>query len=169
MHHSCRLAGVTATALTLLGLTACTPGSSSGEDVSAAATASPTGVYGDPDNPVLPEPTFVATDAPVSVAATTSGSIFVTYSGWNAQSSAVEVGSYLANVNESDGTCTLTLTKGGISVTTSGPGTPNVTSTSCGGMTVPGTEVSSGSWTAVVTYESSTSTGTSEPVQVEVP
>jgi hypothetical protein len=153
--------------MAVVSLAACT---GSQEDAGAgAAPTTPVGVYGEPGNPVLPEPTFVATDAPVTLSPTTDGDIFVTYSEWNAQSAAVEVGSYLPNVSESDGICTLTLTKAARSVQTSRPATPDVGSTACGSLTVPGDQLSAGTWTAVVTYESSSSRGTSDPVEVEVP
>jgi hypothetical protein len=169
MHQTCRLAGLTmAAAMAAIGLAACTTGSQ--EDVGAsAASATPVGVYGDPANPVRPEPTFVATDAPVTLAPTTDGDVFVTYSEWNAQSGAVEVGGYLGNVSESDGTCNLTLTRGATSVETSGSATADASSTACGILTVPGDQLSAGTWTAVVTYESSSSRGASAPVEVEVP
>jgi hypothetical protein len=168
MHQRCRLAGASAAALTALSLAACTA-ESEAEAEASAATPTQSAVYGDPDIPVLPEPTFVATDPPVTLAPTTAGSLFVTYSGWNEDSGAVEVGSYLPDASESDGTCTLTLTKGATSVDVSGSATPDVTSTACGDLTVPGDQLSPGDWTAVVTYESSTSRGASDPVEVEVP
>ncbi|MGY1804692.1 hypothetical protein ACI78T_15535 [Blastococcus sp. SYSU D00922] len=143
-------------------------GPSDEERIAAAATAAP-GEYGEPVDPSLPMPSDVATDTPVSPGPATDARLFVTYSGWNAQSGAVEVGSYLPTAVESDGTCTLTLTRGETSVTASTTGTPNVTSTSCGGLSIPGSEVSSGTWVAVVSYESATSSGSSEPVEVEVP
>jgi hypothetical protein len=49
------------------------------------------------------------------------------------------------------------------------PGTSNVTNTSCGQLTIAGSELSTGVWTATVSYSSSASSGSSEPVQVEVP
>lgn len=161
-------AGLLATAT--VAVSACT---SSGTDsdaarISAAATAPP-GEYGSPVDPSLPMPSDVATDAPVSVGPAEDGRLFVTYSGWNSQAGAVEIGSYLPTAVEDDGTCTLTLTQGATSVTASVPGTPNVTSTSCGGLSIPGSEVSSGTWVAVVTYESPTSSGSSDAIEVQVP
>jgi hypothetical protein len=172
MHHSRGTWAVRAGLMVAatVALAACT---SSGADsdaarISAAATAPP-GTYGSPVDPSLPMPSDVATDTPVSVGPAKDGRLLVTYSGWNSQAGAVEVGSYLPTVVEEDGTCTLTLTRGATSVAASVPGTPNVTSTSCGGLSVPGSEVSSGTWVAVVTYESPTSNGSSDAIEVQVP
>jgi hypothetical protein len=136
--------------------------------LSSAAQAAP-GTYGEPVNPSLPNPTEVATDAPVTVAPSTASRISIVYSEWNATSRAVEIGGFLGGVVESDGTCTVTLTQGSTSVDASLPGTPDATSTSCAGLAVPGTELAPGPWTAVLTYESSTSRGESRTVEVQVP
>jgi hypothetical protein len=145
---------------------------------SAAATAKP-GEYGSPVNPSLPNPTDVATDAPATTKAGASGAgtsrsessvdVVVTYSGWDDTLAGVEVGAYAAGIAESGGTCTLTLTSGADSATASAQAEPDAASTSCPGLVVPGSELSSGSWTAVVSYESRGTHGQSDPVEVVVP
>jgi hypothetical protein len=145
---------------------------------SAAATAKP-GEYGSPVNPSLPNPTNVATDAPVTSQAGASGAgtpgsrtsvdVVVTYSGWDDALAGVEVGAYAAGTAESGGTCTLTLTKGSDTASAEAPAEPDATSTSCPGLVVPGSKLSSGSWTAVVSYESRGTHGQSDPVKVVVP
>ena len=181
MRHGWRLA-VVATALTTTTLlAACGSGSgtvsaaeSSAADaaaVSAAATAAP-GTYGAPVNPSLPNPTNVATDAPVATTSSASGataSVVVTYSGWVDSPAGVEVGAYVAGVAESGGTCTLTLTAGTHSVTAEVAGEPDAASTSCPNLTVPGAKLSSGTWRAVVSYDSPSVSGKSAPVSVDVP
>jgi hypothetical protein len=165
-------AGLTAAAMT----TACGSGdpaeeaaASSSAALSSAATAAP-GTYGQPVDPSLPEPSAVATDAPVTTEpAVPDGDIFLTYSEWNATTNAIEVGGYLDGVVESDGTCTLTTTKGADSAHASAPGISDATSTSCAGLSIPGDQLSSGNWSVVLTYESPASRGSSQPVQVQVP
>lgn len=170
MRHACRATGL-GVALAALALTAAcsaSPEEEAAAELSAAATADP-GVYGEPVNPSLPNPTDVATDAPVEVAPTEDGEVFITYAQWSNTTSAVEVGGYVAGVVEDDGTCTLTLTRGEVVVTGTIAGTPDATSTSCGGLTISGDELGTGHWNAVVTYDSPSSHATSEPVDVEVP
>lgn len=172
MQASWRSAGLAATAVAVLGTAACTStasGPAADSSPSTSATSGPTGVYGATDNPTRLEPTEVATDQPVTVQPGPDISVFVTYSGWNSLSGSVDVGGYVAGVVESDGTCTLTLTRGSTEVTGSTPATPDVGTTSCGGLTVPGSAVSAGTWTAVVGYDSDSSSGSSDPVEVTVP
>jgi hypothetical protein len=171
MRHACRATGlgVALAALTLsAACTSASPEEKAAAELSAAATADP-GEYGSPVNPSLPNPTDVATDDPVTVAPTDDGEVFITYAQWSNDTSAIEVGGYVAGVIEDDGTCTLTLTRGEVVVTGTVAGTPNASSTSCGGLSIPGNQLGTGHWNAVVTYDSSTSHGSSETVDVEVP
>lgn len=94
--------------------------------------------------------------------------VVVTYSDWSTSDHVVEVGAYAAVVEES-GSCTLKLTSGSKTVTSSIKALTDASTMSCGGLTVPGDKLSSGTWTAVVIYESATSAGTSAPVKVVVP
>jgi hypothetical protein len=159
---------VTATAACSSASPAEQAAASSSAALSAAAEAAP-GTYGEPVDPLLPNPTDVATDAPVPVASTGASRVSIVYADWTTTSGAVEVGGFVGGVVESDGTCTLTLTQGSTSVTASLPGEPDATSTSCAGLEVPGAQLAPGTWTAVVTYESSTSRGESPAVEVQVP
>lgn len=168
MRRTRRLWELAVPLLTVTALAACT---SSDDEVAreGGAQATEPGVYGAPVDPSVPDPVDVATDAPVTPAPTMDGSLFVTHSGWNTDAEAVEVGSYFPQVVETDGTCTLTLTRGTASVTASSPANRGAGSTSCGNLSVPGAELASGTWTAVVTYSSSSSRAASEPVEVDVP
>jgi hypothetical protein len=109
----------------------------------------------------------VATDAPVAV---TGGKVpvVVTYSGWNPAQRMVMVGGYAAGVVESKGVCTLTLTQGTRKVTAQSPAGPDASTTACDALFVPGTKLAPGSWRAVLSYASPSSSGTSAPVDVEV-
>jgi hypothetical protein len=170
MHQKWRVATHGMSALTLLALAGCTSvGPRDAQAHEPTHSDAVPGVYGSPADPSRVEPTEVATDAPVTVSPGRTASIFITQHGWNSSSGQVEISGYLAGLYETEGTCTVTLTAGSRSVSASTPATPDATSTSCGGLAVPGSKLSSGTWSAVVTYESATSRGTSEPVQVDVP
>jgi hypothetical protein len=162
--HISRRAGHLALCTSVLVLAACT----SASDESPLASASP-GVYGTALDDSAPEPTEVARDAPPTIGATDDATVQITYFGWNPDLSAVELGGFAASVVETDGTCTLTLTKDGATATSSSAATPNVGTTACGEQLVPGDQLSRGTWTAVLTYDSPTSHGESAPVEVEVP
>lgn len=109
----------------------------------------------------------LATDTPVVVTSSTVP-VVVTYSGWNASLRKVMVGGYVTGVIETGGTCTLTLTRAGVRVTASGVARPDAATTACGGLTVPGTSLTPGTWKAVLSYASKASTGTSAAVDIDV-
>lgn len=150
----------------------------SGESTAAGSGASPV-TAGETPDPAFPEgsvpqdqlPTAdeIATDQPAPPPAADDVPVLVTYAGWDPASSSVEVSGIVDVVVESDGTCTATLTSGDRTVTASGPATPDVTTTACGSVFVAGAELAPGTWSAVLTFASATSSGESEPVEVEVP
>jgi hypothetical protein len=176
MRNGRRAAALAAAALTVMTAAACGSSDDDADAQSAAqssaaaagSTAAP-GTYGSPVDPSLPNPTGVATDAPATPAASDMVDVVVTYSGWDDALAGVDVGAYVSGIAETGGTCTLTLTAGGNSATASAPGEPEASSTSCPGLVVPGSELSSGNWTAVVSYESPTAQGESDSVAVVVP
>lgn len=94
--------------------------------------------------------------------------VVTTFAGWNAATGAVEVGAYVALV-EQPGTCTLTLQRGDVSVQASATGTTDAATVSCGGLSIPSAQLSPGTWTGSVTYSSADSVGSSAPVEVQVP
>ena len=129
------------------------------DDVSAEPTAS---IGPDPDTGQS-----VATDEPV-VASGPEVPVTVTFYGWNPSERVVQVGGYVAGVVEEGGVCTLTLTKGGRSVTGTTEAVADASTTACGAVTVPGSKVSAGTWQAVLSYASAGHSGTSDAVDVEV-
>lgn len=143
---------------------------------SAVVSSDPTPtVSAAPSGPVTPtaseSPSATVTAAAPAPSATTDRrkvDVVVTYVDWSATDSVVEAGAY-ATVVEEPGSCTLKLTSGGRSVTGSITALTDASTMSCGGLTVPRDKLSSGTWTAVVIYESATSVGTSAPVEVVVP
>ena len=94
--------------------------------------------------------------------------VVTTFAGWNATSGAVEVGGY-ATVVEPVGTCTLRLTRGDQVVTVTHTASADATTVACGGFSVPGSELTTGQWQAVLAYASSRSTGEAATVMVKVP
>jgi hypothetical protein len=141
---------------------------SSGSATTTRPTAAP-GTYGVPADPSMPNPTNVATDAPITMHAGTSLPLVVTYAGWQDGSQSVEAAGYVSGIAESHGTCTLTLTQSGHSATATGSGLANGTSTGCSRLSVPRSQLSSGTWTAVLTYSSPTSSAQSDKTEVRVP
>jgi hypothetical protein len=146
---------------------------------SSSAAAVPTGgsdqTAGAPLSSDATQPTSgqtVATDTPVAATTSTSTSttvpVVVTYSGWNASLKQAIAGGYVNGVIESGGTCTLTLSKAGVQVTAQGQARPDAATTACGGLTVPGAKLGAGTWKAVLSYTSATSTGSSTPVEIAV-
>ena len=114
---------------------------------------------------VVAEDGQAATDAPRP--ATTD--VVLARAGVDAATGAVRVAGYVSPVVESGGTCTLELRRGGRTVSASGPAEPDATTTVCGGLAVPVTDLEPGEWQAVLVYRSASSSGESEPLDVRVP
>jgi hypothetical protein len=129
------------------------------EDVNPTPTAS---IGPDPD-----EGQVVATDAP-DVVTTAEVPVTITWFGWDPDRRQVQLAGFVGGVVEDGGVCTLTLTKGGATVTGEKDALADASTTSCGELTVPGNEVGPGTWRAVLSYASAGHTGTSEAVDVEV-
>jgi hypothetical protein len=145
-----------------------TPPTKAPEDAEPAPTLEPERTGGVPV-PTAP-PSEVATDTPAPTEdAGADVSPRLTYYGWDATAGGVEAGGIVMDVVESGGTCTLTLTKGSTTVDESAEAVDNVTSTSCPAMTVAGDRLSSGTWLATLSYESGTSQGTGDAVEIQVP
>ncbi|HEX5797944.1 MAG TPA: hypothetical protein VFX79_01190 [Candidatus Saccharimonadales bacterium] len=79
-----------------------------------------------------------------------------------------EVSGRVPGIFEDSGTCTLTMTKGSARATGSSTATPNVSEMSCGFIAIPKSKLSSGSWSAKITYSSSKAHGVSDPQTVKV-
>lgn len=136
----------------------------SGASPSTGPSPSPSGAPAGPTPGGWPSPSAAA-DVESPTAAT---DVELSYLAWNPESRAVEASGYAA-VYEDGGTCRLVLTKAGTSVSAESAALPDVQTTSCGGLSVPGNDVSSGTWLAVLEYTSPTSAGSSAPREVIVP
>ena len=95
--------------------------------------------------------------------------VVVSYAGWDAPSSSVQVNAYVGRRTEDGGTCTLTLSLGGQTRTSTAPASADATTTICELLTVPGADLPAGDWQAVVRYVSDGAEGSAEPVVVAVP
>jgi hypothetical protein len=140
----------------------------------ASATPSPTASSEPAPSPSesAPQPSVGPDEPPVTAepAPTTPGRavLTITFSGYDAAAGAVSVGGF-ADVIETGGTCTLTLTSGSRTASVSRPATADATTTTCGTLSVPRTQLAAGSWSAVLGYVSPTSSGLSDAVTIEVP
>lgn len=142
-------------ALVVPGLASCTGG-----DAVAGDTASSERAGTSPADERTP-----ATDAPRP----TETGVVLSYAGWEEGSRAVEAGGYVTPVVEDGGSCTLELTAGGLTRSVSVEAVADATTTVCPGLAVPGDELAPGTWTLRLQYSSDTTTGSSQPVDVEVP
>jgi hypothetical protein len=150
-------------------------GAGPADETSADATA-PTADASEPQAQPLtadevPEPTpgqSIATDPP----ARTSGGdvdVVITQAGWGQSGTSVEVSGFVSGIVEDGGTCRVTLTHDDETVTAENEGLADATTTVCGVIEVGDAEMSSGWWQAVLSYESATSTGASQPADLLVP
>jgi hypothetical protein len=138
-----------------------------GATSSGAAGATPTPVSTEP-----PPAEDVATDepAPSATGGESGGAdVVLTFAGWEQGADAVEVSGFVANASDDSGTCTATLTRGAKVVTASAAAVANAGTMACGGLLVPGDDLSSGAWDAVLGYKSSSVSGKSSAVTVDVP
>lgn len=149
---------------------ATTSSPSSPSTASASASAPATGLIETDPAAGTANPTSgqtVATDEPV-VASGAEVAVEVTSWGWNAAERKAQVRGYATGIVEDNGTCTLTLTKDGRTVTADSSAVPDASTTSCGAVAVPGDRLSAGTWQAVLRYESARSSGSAEAVEIEV-
>ena len=142
-----------------------TPTGGTADDGAATAGATPTA---EPVTATSSAPT-ASTSASVPGAGTQQVRVTRTYAGWDSAEAAVVVGAVVDGVIEADGTCTLTLTMADRVAAATAEGTPDASTTACGGLSVPGDELASGAWDAVVSYASPASAGESQHFEVVVP
>lgn len=144
---------------------AATPTGTPSADATGTATPADPAPSTDPsDAPAGTDPVDGATLPPRSGTVT----VTTTFWGWDPAAGAATVGGY-ADTLEPAGTCTLTLTGPAATVTRSAAATPDASTMSCGDLSVAGAELATGTWQAVLSYASPTSTGTAAAVTVDVP
>ncbi|MDP5182820.1 hypothetical protein QOZ88_09220 [Blastococcus sp. BMG 814] len=146
-----------------------TPEDASGGEQEPADTGGPAGADGSADAAGETSQAPASTSAPRPVGDPVEVLVRQTYSGWDADSSAIVVGAVVAGVIESGGTCTLTVAQGLTEHTASSKGSADASTTTCGRMSVPGGDLDAGEWTAMVSYESPAANGESQWFSVVVP
>jgi hypothetical protein len=110
-----------------------------------------------------------ASTAPTPSAATTTVSVTLAYHGWSWVDDVAQVGGVVAGAKKPDGTCTLTMTSDGRSVTgTSAATADEKGGVVCAAVSVPGAELSPGMWQAVLSYSAPGQQGSSPAVDIEV-
>lgn len=93
--------------------------------------------------------------------------VLISNSEWDATAGMIVRG--YANTVDSEATCTLDLTQGETTRSVESEALASATTMSCGELAVAPADLTSGDWTAVLSYESETAWGTSAPVVVTVP
>lgn len=151
------------------------PTSAPGADGTPAAPSAAPSPSSTPTASPSPSPSPVTTpsgepDPEQTPAADTraSTSVSVVTAAFSPERAAIEV-SGLADVVEAGGTCTLVVSLGSATATATAAAEADATSTSCGTLAVPRADIAPGRWSAVLRYDSATTTGTSAPVTIEVP
>lgn len=113
----------------------------------------------------VPVPPAATATAPTGARLT----VTVTFAQWDATAKAVEVGGYVAGVIDGGAVCTLTLTNGTDTVRQAVTGVADVSTTSCGTVSISGSRLHSGTWTARLTYTAHSGSGTSPDVSIDIP
>jgi hypothetical protein len=121
-----------------------------------------------------PQPSAVSTSTPSPDQGADDESrppvdVIITVARWSEESSRVEIGGYVAGLVEEGGSCTATLTLGHRTVVVSGEAFADVSTTSCGDLVVTADQISTGAWSAVLSYGSTTHSGSSAHVSIGVP
>jgi hypothetical protein len=171
----CRRGLLLLSSAALLGLAACTSGPVGTADEAAAGTAAgassgtAAGTAGAASAPpavgtVTDDGAPVTTDGPRPDAT----DVVLSYVVWDEAAGAVVAGGYVSPVVEDGGTCTLALTRDGESASATADAAADASTTSCGELRVADDELEPGEWSAVLSYESDTASGTSEPLDVQV-
>jgi hypothetical protein len=93
---------------------------------------------------------------------------YVTSWGYSKVSGNAEISGYVPGVIESGGICTLTLKKGPSEVKETKSASPDAQNTSCGLISISRSQLSPGTWSAVLSYSSATAQGSSSSVTMEV-
>jgi hypothetical protein len=137
-------------------------------------TTTPTTTPGTSPTPT-PTPSVTETGSPSDLASIeptqnkATAEVSMTFLGWIATGNAVEASGVVTPLEDS-GVCRLVLTKGDTSVDVSASALPDAQTMACGGgLSIPGSKLSTGLWTATLEYDSPTSHGVSAPMTVPVP
>lgn len=169
---------VIAALVVTLGITACgndtrpaDPESSTAASQSAEpSTDSTTAAPPTPGTSTSAKPTDAATEP--TTEPTVSLELVLpqlSYAGPGIAAGTFDISGFVPVVVEDEGECTFTLTSGSQTVTKKSTGLADASSTTCGQVTVAGSEISSGTWSVTLRYTSALYSGTSEPLELVIP
>ena len=159
-------------ALALAALTGCTQSSAGrGQHIGSSSSTSP--VASTTVSTSSAHPSVIASDSPSDTPSTSDGSeqqpqVIITYARWDSTAKEAQVSAFVTGVLVSHATCTLTLTSGGVTRTASHAAVPNASSMSCGQLAVPGSQLTTGTWSATVTFQFAGVSATSDPSSIAV-
>ncbi len=146
------------------------PGSVTSSAPASSGTASvPSGTAGSSSSGDEDGGAVDVTGVPTGATQPSSTQVVLTYVSFDAAGGGVIAGGYEAPVVEDGGTCTLTLTRGGVTVTATSPASADATTSVCDNLTVDRSELAAGTWTAVLGYQSGAAHRQSVQKTVEVP
>ncbi len=97
---------------------------------------------------------------------TSNATIVITYAGQG--SGYVEISSYVQNVFEDGGECSLLINSGSENYSAKSTGIMDAKYTVCPTFSIPESELSAGKWSGAISYKSNKYSGTSETINIEV-
>ncbi len=81
----------------------------------------------------------------------------------------LEIRAFTSSVIDGSGTCTATVSKGTSTITRSSAAFIDTSTTQCGHISIPVSELSAGVWSVSIKFNSNSHNGTSEKVEVTIP
>lgn len=142
-----------------------------------SSAGSATGPAPTTDSTTVSVPSSTVSTTPVTIPASSSAAatpppsasaVVISYSGWDATDQQAQASAFVQSVVTDNGQCTLTLTQGTSVRTVSKAATPDVSTTQCGTMSIARAQLAPGTWNAVVTFSSASTSGTSAPFSIVV-
>lgn len=112
-----------------------------------------------------------ATDAPASDPPVNLELVLpqLSYAGPGASEGTIDISGFVPVIIEDDGECAFGLTSGSRTVSKTSAGLADAASTTCGQVTVPVSELGSGTWTVTLKYTSDAYSGLSESLELVIP
>jgi hypothetical protein len=168
-----RLAVGAAIGALALVVTACTSGTSGTPKptptTSAASSSetSSTPPTGDSTTPDTSEPSTPTDSASTSTAVKTV-TVIITNSGWDATAKQANANAIVPGTLVPSGSCTLTLSMGSVLRTATRAASTSGDSMQCGVMSIPSAQLTVGTWSATVRFDSATAAGISTAVTISV-
>lgn len=129
------------------------------DDATASNSATTSSTQKGPQDSPAASPTATAADGRIAVN--------VLLTTWGTDNTGLYAGALVQAIVETDGTCTLTATNGTLTKSASATGQATAANTSCA-VTIPTSDLSSGTWTITMQYSSTQYVGTTASETVTV-